>query len=95
MSTPKRRNHSPKFKAKVAMEAIKEEETISQLSSRYEVHPTMIRSWIKTLKEGSCGLFDRGQKKADKNQEALISELYKQIGQLTVEKDFLSKRLER
>jgi transposase len=92
MSTPKRRNHSAKFKAKVAMEAIKEEQTTAQLASRYDVHPAMIRSWKKMVRDGAGELFDKG-KKADKDQESLISELYKQIGQLTVEKDFLSKKL--
>jgi transposase len=92
MSTPKRRNHSAKFKAKVAMEAMKEEQTTAQLASRYDVHPAMIRSWKKMLRDSAGELFDKGRK-VDKNQEVLISELYKQIGQLTVEKDFLSKKL--
>lgn len=92
MSTPKRRNHSAKFKAKVAMEAVRGEETVAQLASRHGIHPTMINVWKKALLEGAIGVFERG-KKPDKKQEKLISELYKQIGQLTVEKDFLSRKL--
>ncbi len=92
MSTPKRRNHSAQFKAKVAIEAVKEEETVAQLASRHGVHPTMIHTWKRTLQEGARGLFEKG-KKAKQDQEVMISELYKQIGQLTVEKDFLSRRL--
>jgi len=91
MSTPKRRNHSAKFKAKVAMEAVKEEETVAQLAGRYGIHPTMIHGWKKTLQEAAVALFERG-KKVDKDLESLTSELYKQIGKLTVEKDFLSKK---
>ncbi len=53
----------------------------------------MIRIWKKTLQEGAAGLFGVG-KEIDKDQEQLISELYKQIGKLTVEKDFLSRRLD-
>jgi len=49
MSTPKRRNHGAKFKAKIAMEAVKEEETVVQLAGRYGIHPTMIHGWKKTL----------------------------------------------
>ena len=94
MATTKRRNHSAKFKAKVALEAVKEEETASQLASRYGVHPTMIRNWKKTIQAGAVELFQHGKKEdVTQEQEQLISELYKQIGQLTVEKDFLSRKL--
>ena len=93
MGIAKRRQHNPGFKAKVAMEAIKDEETAAQLASRYGIHPAMIRTWKRTLQEGAAGLFGMG-KKIDKDQEQLISELYKQIGKLTVEKDFLSRKLD-
>ncbi len=92
MSAAKRRLHNATFKAKVAMDALKDEETVAQLASRYGIHPTMIHTWKKVLQEGAAELFEKG-KKANKGQEALISELYKQIGQLTVEKYFLSRRL--
>ncbi len=89
----KRRQHNPGFKAKVAIEAIKDEETSAQLASRYGVHPAMIRTWKRTLQEGAVGIFGVG-KKIDKDQEQLISELYSKIGKLTVEKDFLARKLD-
>ena len=90
-----RRKHSPAFKAKVALEAIKGEETIAQLSSRFEVHPTMIRKWKKQMEDGAAGVFgnDAGEKKKD--DQALVGQLYQQIGKLTVERDFLENALRR
>ena len=92
MSKRKRKTHSPEFKAKVALAAMKGEETVAQLSSRFGVHPTMIHGWKKALLEGASSLFERGGSKG-KDQEAQVSELYKKIGELTVEKDFLSRNL--
>ena len=90
-----RRKHSPAFKAKVALEALKGEETVSQLASRFEVHPSQIHKWKREMAEGAAGIFgdDRDQKKKD--DEALVARLYQQIGQLKVEKDFLESRLGR
>ncbi len=92
MSTAKRRQHNTGFKAKVAMDALKNEETVAHLASRYGIHPAMIHTWKKMLQEGAAELFEKG-KKANKVKASLISKLYKQIGQLTVEKDSLSRRL--
>ena len=57
-----RRKHSPAFKAKVAMEALKGEETVAQLASRFEVHPNLVSTWKEALVEGASGIFDEGQK---------------------------------
>ena len=92
MST-KRRNHSPQFKAKVALAALKNEETVAELSSRFGVHPTMINNWKKALFEGAADIFGKNKKSA-KQTESNMDDLYKEIGKLKVENDFLSKKLD-
>jgi transposase len=88
----KRNKYSAEFKAKVALAALKNEETISELAFRFGVHPTMINNWKRTLLEGAADIFDKDQK-SRKQTEAQIDELYRQIGRLQVERDFLSKKL--
>jgi transposase len=92
---PNRRKHTPAFKAKVAMEAIKGEQTIPELSSRFEVHPSQIHKWKKALMEGAAGIFGDDQPQKKKDGSVLISQLYQQIGQLKVERDFLDNALGR
>ena len=59
----KRKQHAPGFKAKIALEALKGEETAAELASRFGVHPTMIHSWKRALLEGASGVFERGSRK--------------------------------
>ena len=89
-----RRKHSPSFKAKVAMEALKGDETVARLASQFEVHPSQIRAWKKALAEGAAGIFNGGHNQ-QKSDDSLIPQLYQQIGRLKVERDFLESRLGR
>ena len=90
----KRRNHSAAFKASVAIEAIKGEQTLSKLSARVGVHPTQIQQWKKLLLEGSKDIFGASEKER-KQIEAEVKDLHAKIGQLTMERYFLSRALGR
>ena len=87
-----RRKHSPAFKAKVALEALKGQETVAQLAARYEVHPGQIQAWETALAEGASGVFGNGKDQKWKNDAALVARLYQEIGQLKAERDFLAER---
>jgi transposase len=88
----KRKQHSAQFKAKVALSALQNEETTAQLASRFEIHPTMISTWKRQLLDSAADLFDKNQK-SRKQVEGQLDELYRQIGQLKVENDFLARKL--
>lgn len=88
-----RRGHDAAFKAKVALEAVKGEKTLAQLSSEFGVPANQIRQWRKQLLEELPRLFSDRRKKEDRDREGLLSELYQQIGQLKVELDWLKKNL--
>ena len=86
-----RANYPPAFKAKVALEAIKEEKTTSELASQYQVHPGQIRNCNAIASNGITELFIGKRQKAEQDKDELIEELYRQIGQLKVELDWLKK----
>jgi transposase len=86
------RGHDAAFKARVAQEALKEEKTMAQLSSEFGVHVNQIRQWRQKLLDELPSLFSDRRKKKDKEGEELLSELYRQIGQLNVELEWLKKK---
>lgn len=85
-----RKTHSPSFKAKVALAALRGDQTVAELASRFQVHPSRIHAWRKVLVGEAQELFQNGQGQHKAN-EALIAQLYQRIGQLTVERDFLQQ----
>jgi transposase len=89
----KRKQHSPEFKAKVALEALKGEATVSELASRFGVHPTMIHQWKRSLLDGASGVFERGGKRTPEIDAEQIKDLHAKIGELAVANDFLSRKL--
>ena len=91
----KRRRFSAQFKAKVALEALRGERTVSELAAQYEVHPNMISTWKRQAKEGLVEVFSGAPERRKSDREKEIKELHAKIGELTVEKDFLSKVLGR
>ncbi len=90
--TNKRKNYSSKFKQKVALEAIKEQLTISEIAGKYEVHPNLVTQWKKKLLEGSEAVFEDKRTKKTETKEELVEELYRQIGQMKYEIDWLKKK---
>jgi transposase len=93
MSKRTRRNFSPEFKAKVAIEAVREQHTLSELAAKYNIHPNQISEWKKQLLSSSASVFESG-KKVDSSLDSEVEkdELYKAIGQLKMENDWLKKK---
>ena len=93
--TGKRKRYSADFKAKVALEALKGELTLSQLATKHGVHQTMIAAWRKQAVEGLATVFSGKAESAEGAREGEIDKLHAKIGQLVVERDFLAKAFGR
>lgn len=91
----RRRNHSPDFKAKVALAALANEKTIAQLSVEYGVHQTQISKWKAQLKESAPAIFAGTIKSEDRKKDKELHELHAKIGELVVERDFLARAWEK
>ena len=89
----KRRKHSTDFKFKVALEAVKEQRTVSQLASEYNLHPNQISTWKKQLLSTGGSLFSRPNGRSEAAQAAQEAELYEQIGRLKMELEWLKKKI--
>ncbi len=86
-----RKKYSSEFKTKVALAAIKGEETTNQIASRFGIHPGQVRQWKKKMLENASLVFEKDRKK-EKAQQKLLDKLYREIGQLKVERDFLARK---
>ena len=86
-----RKQFSAEFKAKVALEALKDQKTLAELASEYGAHPTQISAWRNQLKDQMASVFGRSESKTIQEKDELIEQLYKNIGKLQVESDWLKK----
>ena len=88
-----RKRYSGKFKHQVALAALKEQKTLSELSSEYGVHPNQVSAWKKQLIEGSGQIFNEKRQKSEEKHARDTSKLYEEIGRLKIELDWLKKKL--
>lgn len=90
-----RRKFSSEFKSKVALEALKERHSLSELAERFELHPNQISQWKQEFLEKSKNVFDKKSNKAKEEEEVDLDQLYAKIGKLEIERDFLKKNLKK
>ena len=95
MTRRARRTHTPGFKAKVALAAIKGEKTLAELAQQYDVHPNQITTWKAQLLEGAAGVFGSGASAIEAAPAVDLKVLHAKIGELTLENDFLAGALSK
>lgn len=88
-----RRQHPPAFKAKVALEAVKETKTVAELGSQFGVHPTQVKQWRQQLETGAEGIYADHAKKKEREKDNYIAQLYEQVGKLQMQTEWLKKKL--
>jgi transposase-like protein len=88
-----RRNHTPAFKARVALAAIKGDRTLAQLAEQFDVHPNQITSWKTQLEGGAADVFGPGSSNGGSQPAIEVKSLHAKIGELTLENDFLEGAL--
>ena len=93
MTRRARRNHTPAFKAKVALAAIKGDRTLAQLAEQFDVHPNQITTWKAQLEEGAADVFGSGGGSGTAQPAVDVKLLHAKIGELTLENDFLERAL--
>ena len=91
----KRRRFTAGFKARVALEALREDKTVQAIAARHQVHPNQVSQWKRKAREGLVDVFERGQAGGRRAHEKEMRTLHAKIGQLVVERDFLKTALER
>jgi transposase-like protein len=89
-----KKKHDSKFKARVALEAIKGEKTIAEIASEYSVHPNLVGQWKKKMLENLPEIFEKGEEKKVKDTDKERDELYRQIGIMKIENEWLKKKLD-
>jgi transposase-like protein len=90
----KRKQYSPSFKAKVALEALKDKDTLAELSKKFEVHPTMIGKWKQGFLSRAASVFEKSSE-AETQEQIDPDQLYAKIGRLELENEFLKKSLKK
>jgi len=93
MTRRPRRNHTSAFKSKVALTAIRGEQTLSELAQQFDVHANQIKQWRDQLLEGALGVFERGANPSNPEPDIDVKTLHAKIGELTLENDFLGEAL--
>jgi transposase len=91
----KRRGFTPDFKAKVALEALRGDQTVQAIASNYKLHPTQVGAWKRQAMDGLGAVFSNGAERAGRDHGSEVHDLHAKIGQLTVERDFLANGLKR